>query len=129
MRQHSVLVVLHDGVRSLDVTGPPEALAGCGEAGSGEAAGLPDVYRVSTAGPGGRPARTSSGPHLSPDTGPADGGPPHEPMAPAGVRAAAPDPAVVRRILGLAAGGGTDRVRLPPTAETFTADAPHGGNR
>ena len=50
----TVLIVLFDGVQSLDVTGPLEVFTGAG-------------YPVATAGPGRLPVRTSSGLTLVPD--------------------------------------------------------------
>jgi transcriptional regulator GlxA family with amidase domain len=57
----SVLIVLFDGVQSLDVTGPLEVLAH-----AHLAAGEP-AYEVRTASLSGQPARTSSGLRLVPD--------------------------------------------------------------
>ncbi|MET7766751.1 hypothetical protein ABZS71_33995 [Streptomyces sp. NPDC005393] len=62
MRSRSVIIVLHEGVRSLDVTGPLEVFTGAVAAG-----GQPGVYQVMTAGPGDRPVRTCSGLRLLPD--------------------------------------------------------------
>jgi transcriptional regulator GlxA family with amidase domain len=50
----TILILLFDGVQSLDVTGPLEVFAGAG-------------YRVVTASPGGTPVRTSSGLAVVPD--------------------------------------------------------------
>ncbi|MFD7084653.1 GlxA family transcriptional regulator [Streptomyces sp. NPDC002181] len=59
----NVLVVLYDGVQSLDVTGPVEVFAAVGRfpgrAGHG--------YAIRTVSPGGAPVRTSSGLTLVPD--------------------------------------------------------------
>ncbi|MGK5680890.1 GlxA family transcriptional regulator [Actinoplanes sp. URMC 104] len=52
---HHVLIVLFDGVQSLDVTGPLEVFAAAGG------------YRVTTASPAGAPIRTASGLTLVPD--------------------------------------------------------------
>ena len=60
MTAHHVLIALFDGVQSLDVTGPLEVFAATGD------------YRVTTAGPGGRPVRTASGLTLVPDEALAD---------------------------------------------------------
>ena len=57
----TVLIVLFDGVQSLDVTGPLEALAG-----ARTEAGDPG-YQVRTASLDGGPVRTSSGLRLTPD--------------------------------------------------------------
>jgi transcriptional regulator GlxA family with amidase domain len=99
MRDRSVLVVLYDGVQSLDVTGPLEVFQG-----AAEAAGRPEAYRVATAGPGGGPVRTSSGLRILPDTDLDAAAPPHTLVVPGGAGTARPDPAVVRRIRELAAG-------------------------
>ncbi|MCC9705851.1 GlxA family transcriptional regulator [Streptomyces sp. MNU76] len=56
----TVLVVLFDGVQSLDVTGPLEVFAGAEQH-------TPGTYRVSTASLDGTPVRTSSGLTLVPD--------------------------------------------------------------
>jgi transcriptional regulator GlxA family with amidase domain len=57
----TVLIVLFDGVQSLDVTGPLEVFAGANH-------WQPDpAYRIRTASLGGRPVRTSSGLRLTPD--------------------------------------------------------------
>jgi len=62
----TVLIVLFDGVQSLDVTGPLEVFAG---ANAWQSRRDPDrpVYRIRTASPGGGPVRTSSGLRLAPD--------------------------------------------------------------
>src|SRR5579871_230302 len=78
----TVLIVLFDGVQSLDVTGPLEVFAGANRWQSGREQGPyrsigpggpngPDVpaYRICTASLGGRPVRTSSGLRLAPDAG------------------------------------------------------------
>jgi transcriptional regulator GlxA family with amidase domain len=55
----SVLIVVFEGVQRLDVTGPMEVFAGAGAA-------TTQPYRITIAGPGGRPLRTSSGLRLLP---------------------------------------------------------------
>jgi transcriptional regulator GlxA family with amidase domain len=65
MAGRDVLVVLFDGVQSLDVTGPMEVLAGANRWHA--ANGGQPFYRVRTASPGGRAVRTSSGITLTPD--------------------------------------------------------------
>ena len=55
MPAHHVQIILFDGVQSLDVTGPLEVFTYAGG------------YRITTAGIGGRPVRTSSGLRLTPD--------------------------------------------------------------
>ncbi|QDY79948.1 GlxA family transcriptional regulator [Streptomyces qinzhouensis] len=79
MPERTVLVVLYDGVQSLDVTGPVEVFAG-----AGWAAGDPSAYRLRTASPGGRPVRTSSGLTLLPDTGLDSAPVPHTLLIPGG---------------------------------------------
>ncbi|MGR4881067.1 GlxA family transcriptional regulator [Streptomyces sp. LARHCF249] len=61
MSLRNVLVVLYDGVQSLDVTGPVEVFAA--------AARFPGrrAYEIRTVSPGGTPVRTSSGLTLVPD--------------------------------------------------------------
>ncbi|MET3984425.1 GlxA family transcriptional regulator [Streptomyces sp. PvR034] len=59
--RRSVLVLLYDGVQSLDVTGPVEVFAGVGRF-PGRAG-----YPIRTVSPGGAPVRTSSGLTLLPD--------------------------------------------------------------
>src|SRR5580704_14442525 len=70
----TVLIVLFDGVQSLDVTGPLEVFAGANRWQSGRdhspaATRGPDgpAYRIRTASLGGRQVRTSSGLRLAPD--------------------------------------------------------------
>ncbi|MEU3724017.1 GlxA family transcriptional regulator [Streptomyces sp. NPDC031705] len=57
----NVLVVLYDGVQSLDVTGPVEVFDGAGRRPGGEG------YAIRTVSLGGAPVRTSSGLTLLPD--------------------------------------------------------------
>lgn len=88
MTQRSVLVVLFDGVQSLDVTGPMEVFAG--------AARFPDVtYDLRTASLDGAPVRTSVGLTLVPDGSLADAEPPHTLLVPGGQGTRTPDPALV----------------------------------
>jgi transcriptional regulator GlxA family with amidase domain len=61
----TVLMVLFDGVQSLDVTGPLEVFAGANE--WREAHGLEPLYDIRTASLGGQTVRTSSGLRLAPD--------------------------------------------------------------
>ena len=65
MRTRSVLVVLFEGVQSLDVTGPLEVFAGADRWRTSR--GGEPAYDVSTAGLGGHPVRTSSGLLITPD--------------------------------------------------------------
>ncbi|MFG2562298.1 GlxA family transcriptional regulator [Streptomyces sp. NPDC048496] len=88
MTQRSVLVVLFDGVQSLDVTGPMEVFAG--------ASHFPDVtYELRTASLDGAPVRTSVGLTLVPDGTLADAEPPHTVLVPGGQGTRHPDPALV----------------------------------
>ncbi|MFC5722365.1 GlxA family transcriptional regulator [Streptomyces gamaensis] len=90
MVRRDVLVVLYEGVQSIDVTGPVEVFA---------CAGLyrPDAYRVRTATLDGRPVRTWSGLTLVPDLALADGPSPHTLVVPGGpgTRVPGPDPGLV----------------------------------
>jgi transcriptional regulator GlxA family with amidase domain len=83
----SVLIVLFDGVQSLDVTGPLEVFATAGDA-VGHAA-----YEITTASVGGRPVRTGSGLRICPDLDLAGTGTPHTVIVPGGpgTRASAPE--------------------------------------
>ncbi|MEU0833893.1 GlxA family transcriptional regulator [Streptomyces sp. NPDC056231] len=88
MTQRSVLVVLFDGVQSLDVTGPMEVFAG--------ASRFPDVtYELRTASLDGEPVRTSVGLTLVPDGSLAAAEPPHTLLVPGGQGTRHPDPALV----------------------------------
>ncbi|MDX3243617.1 GlxA family transcriptional regulator [Streptomyces sp. ME18-1-4] len=98
MRSRSVIIVLYEGVQSLDVTGPLEVFTG-----AGAAVGQPGVYQIMTAGPGGRPVRTCSGLRLLPDDDLNHVEPAHTLVVPGGAGTADPDPALVRRIGELAA--------------------------
>ncbi|MEU5113556.1 GlxA family transcriptional regulator [Streptomyces longwoodensis] len=85
MPQRTVLLVLFDGVQSLDVTGPLEVFAGAERQ-------TPGTYRIRTASLDGAPVRTSSGLTLVPDgslTGARD---PHTLLVPGGEGTRAPDP-------------------------------------
>ncbi|MFF8713468.1 GlxA family transcriptional regulator [Streptomyces sp. NPDC015184] len=88
MTQRSVLVVLYDGVQSLDVTGPMEVFAGASHfPGAG--------YELRTASLDGAPVRTSSGLLLVPDGGLAGARAPHTLLVPGGEGTRTPDPALV----------------------------------
>ena len=78
---HHVQIVLFDGVQSLDVTGPLEVFTHAGG------------YRVTTAGVGGVPVRTSSGLRLTPDEALGDG--PDTLVVPGGEGTRDPQPEVV----------------------------------
>ncbi|GGX15066.1 GlxA family transcriptional regulator [Streptomyces chryseus] len=95
----SVLVVLFDGVQSLDVTGPVEVFAGAALQ-AGHAEGRPDggrgdadaAYRIRTASLDGGAVRTSSGLTLVPDAALADEPAPHTLLVPGGPGTRDPDP-------------------------------------
>lgn len=88
MKQRSVLVVLFDGIQSLDVTGPMEVFAG--------ASRFPDVsYGLRTASLDGAPVRTSCGLTLVPDGSLADAPTPHTLLVPGGWGTRDPDPELV----------------------------------
>ncbi|MFD5103352.1 GlxA family transcriptional regulator [Streptomyces albidochromogenes] len=95
----SVLVVLFDGVQSLDVTGPVEVFAGAALQ-AGHAEGRPDggrgdadaAYRIRTASLDGGAVRTSSGLTLVPDAVLADEPAPHTLLVPGGPGTRDPDP-------------------------------------
>ncbi|MFJ2054483.1 GlxA family transcriptional regulator [Streptomyces sp. NPDC087908] len=93
MTQRPVLVVLFDGVQSLDVTGPYEVFAG-----AARAAGDPETYPIRTASLDGGPVRAHSGLRLLPDTTLAEavaGGAPHTLVVPGGEGTRMPDPALI----------------------------------
>ncbi len=85
MAQHTVLVVLFDGVQSLDVTGPVEVFAGAEKH-------TPGTYRIRTATLDGAPVHTSSGLTLVPDTSLTDVPDPHTLLVPGGQGTRTPDP-------------------------------------
>ncbi|MEI5097448.1 GlxA family transcriptional regulator [Streptomyces sp. PmtG] len=78
MAQRTVLVVLFDGVQSLDVAGPAEVFAG-----ATDAHGRP-AYQVRTASLDGAPVRTTSGLTLVPDSALAHAPAPHTLLVPGG---------------------------------------------
>ncbi|MEU9074997.1 GlxA family transcriptional regulator [Kitasatospora sp. NPDC048538] len=117
MRARSVLVVLYDGVQSLDVTGPLEVFAG-----AGAAAGRPGAYRLTTASPGGAPVRSRSGLRLLPDADLAGAGPADTLLVPGGAEADDPGrAALVARIRELAEGA--ERVASVCTGAFLLAEA------
>ena len=77
MAQRTVLIVLFDGVQSLDVTGPLEVFAGAGKH-------TPGSYRIRTASLDGAPVRTSSGLTLVPDEPLTEARDPHTLLVPGG---------------------------------------------
>ncbi|MFD0396925.1 GlxA family transcriptional regulator [Kitasatospora sp. NPDC127121] len=116
MRARSVVVVLYEGVQSLDVTGPVEVFTG-----AGAAAGQPGAYRVTTASPGGGPVRSHSGLRLLPDADLAEVGPVHTLLVPGGLGSDLPDGALIARIRELA--GRAERVVSVCTGAFLLAEA------
>ncbi|MFI1292126.1 GlxA family transcriptional regulator [Streptomyces sp. NPDC020792] len=88
MAQRTVLVVLFDGVQSLDVTGPVEVFAGADRH-------TPGSYRIHTASLDGGPVRSSSGLSLVPDSPLAEAPAPHTLLVPGGEGTRRPDPRLV----------------------------------
>ncbi|MFJ9351648.1 GlxA family transcriptional regulator [Streptomyces sp. NPDC101237] len=88
MAQRTVLVVLFDGVQSLDVTGPVEVFAGA-------ELQTPGSYRIRTASLDGAPVRTSSGLTVVPDSALAGAPAAHTLLVPGGQGTRRPDPALV----------------------------------
>ncbi|MFF3736415.1 GlxA family transcriptional regulator [Streptomyces sp. NPDC002566] len=88
MAQRTVLVVLFDGVQSLDVSGPVEVFAGAENH-------TPGSYRIRTASLDGAPVRTSSGLTLVPDGILAEAPDPHTLVVPGGQGTRRPDPPLV----------------------------------
>ncbi|MFF7200160.1 GlxA family transcriptional regulator [Streptomyces sp. NPDC008141] len=90
MTDRSVLVVLFDGVQSLDVTGPVEVFTGAGKVTGGRGG-----YPLRTAALGTAPVRTTSGLTLLPDTTLAGASAPHTLLVPGGQGTRRPDPALI----------------------------------
>ncbi|MER6267253.1 GlxA family transcriptional regulator [Streptomyces sp900105755] len=88
MAQRTVLVVLFDGVQSLDVTGPVEVFTGA-------ETHTPGSYRIRTASLDGAAVRTSSGLTVVPDQALADASDPHILLVPGGQGTRRPDPELV----------------------------------
>jgi len=109
MPPHSVLILVFDGVQSLDVTGPLEVFDGANRY---LAARGPDgpAYRITVASPDGAPVRTSSGLTLVPDGGLAAAAAPHTLVVPGGAGARADNEPVTAWLR-----------RLAPTAERITS--------
>jgi transcriptional regulator GlxA family with amidase domain len=84
----TVLIVLFDGVQSLDVTGPLEVFAGAETCRGGS-------YRIRTASPDGTQVRASSGLGLVPDLALADAPVPHTLVVPGGRGTRRPDPRLI----------------------------------
>ncbi|WP_261720001.1 GlxA family transcriptional regulator [Streptomyces sp. FZ201] len=87
MAQRTVLLILFDGVQSLDVTGPLEVFAGA-------ELQAPGSYGIRTASLDGAPVRTSSGLTLAPDTSLAAAPAPHTLLVPGGQGTRSPAPAL-----------------------------------
>jgi transcriptional regulator GlxA family with amidase domain len=83
MAPHTVLILVFDGVQSLDVTGPLEVFAGANRYLAGRGRDGP-AYRITVASPGGAPVRTSSGLTLVPDGDLAAAAAPHTLVVPGG---------------------------------------------
>ncbi|MEU0083271.1 GlxA family transcriptional regulator [Streptomyces sp. NPDC006274] len=90
MTERTLLVVLFDGVQSLDVTGPIEVFEG-----AGRSHGDRSAYRIRTASLDGSPVRTSSGLTLVPDGGLPDAPAPHTLLVPGGEGTRRPDPLLI----------------------------------
>ncbi|MGW0495442.1 GlxA family transcriptional regulator [Streptomyces sp. NPDC003007] len=88
MTQRTVLVVLFDGLQSLDVTGPVEVFAGAELL-------SPGAYRIRTASVDGGPVRTTSGLTLVPDGSLATSPDPDILLVPGGTGGLRPDPRLV----------------------------------
>ncbi len=86
MAPRTVLIIVYDGVQSLDVTGPLEVFAGANGylASRGEDG---PAYQIAVAGPGREPVRTSSGLTLVPDTDLRAAAAPHTLVVPGGAGA------------------------------------------
>lgn len=103
MTSHDVLIVLFEGVQSLDVTGPLEVFAAASTV-AGEA--HRPAYRIRTASLGGGPVRTSAGLRLLPDEDLRAAATPDVLLVPGGHGTYPADPEVVARITALAPGAG-----------------------
>ncbi|WP_406407371.1 GlxA family transcriptional regulator [Streptomyces halstedii] len=88
MKQRTVLVVLFDGVQSLDVSGPMEVFAGASRS--------PGVtYALHTASPGGAPVRCSNGLTLVPNGALGDAAVPDVLLVPGGEGTRTPAPGLI----------------------------------
>ncbi|MEU1403119.1 GlxA family transcriptional regulator [Streptomyces sp. NPDC005728] len=85
MPQRTLLIVLFDGVQSLDVTGPLEVFNGAEQH-------TPGTYRIRTASLDGGPVRTSSGLALVPDEALTEAADPDTLLVPGGRGTRSPDP-------------------------------------
>ena len=96
-RTHTVLVVLFDGVQSLDVTGPLEVFSGVSRL-LGDRGG----YRVHIATLDGGAVRSSSGLLLTPDTSLPQAPRPDTLLVPGGIGTRRPDPRLIDWLRGTA---------------------------
>ncbi len=88
MERRTVLIVLFDGVQSLDFTGPLEVFTGAASA-------VPGAYDIRTGSLDGSPVRTSSGLTVVPDLALRGATAPHTLIVPGGEGTRAMDPGVV----------------------------------
>jgi transcriptional regulator GlxA family with amidase domain len=97
---HTVVIVLFDGVQSIDVTGPLEVFAGANT--YLQARGGRPGYAIRHAGPGGAEVVTSSGLRLMPDCDLGTVRAPDTLIVPGGEGTRTPDPGVVTNLARLA---------------------------
>ncbi|MGK5629238.1 GlxA family transcriptional regulator [Streptomyces sp. URMC 123] len=88
--RRTVLIVLYEGIQTLDVTGPLEVFTG-----AERYLGRTDAYAVRTATVDGAPVRSASGLLITPDTGIADAIPPDTLVVPGGQGSWDVDPALI----------------------------------
>ena len=97
MPGRSVLIVLFDGVQSLDVTGPLEVFAHASDTvGTG-------CYEITTASVGGRAVRSGSGLRIGPDLDLAEAATPDTVIVPGGAGSREPQPELVSWLRGTGA--------------------------
>ncbi|HXP58490.1 MAG TPA: GlxA family transcriptional regulator [Streptosporangiaceae bacterium] len=114
MPSRSVLIILFDGVQSLDVTGPLEVFAT-----AGQLAGQP--YEIRTASVGGGPVRTGSGLAIAPDADLRDEPAPHTLLVPGGPGTREPVPEVIGWLRRT--GAGAERIVAVCTGAFLLAEA------
>jgi transcriptional regulator GlxA family with amidase domain len=90
---HDVLIVLYDGVQSLDVTGPLEVFSVANRF-------VANTYLLRTASIDGAPIRTTSGLHLTPDLAVSDVEAPHTLLVPGGTGGRVAQPELVEWLRG-----------------------------
>lgn len=105
----NVLILVFDGVQSLDVTGPLEVFDGANRCLAASGAPGP-AYRITVASPGGGPVRTSSGLTLVPDRDLATAEAPHTLVVPGGSAARSDNEQVIAWLR-----------RLAPAAQRITS--------